>query len=32
MMFDDVYRSNFHISHICNKTHPFSRIPPLQYV
>nr|DAY21112.1 MAG TPA: hypothetical protein [Caudoviricetes sp.] len=32
MMFDDVYRSNFHISHICNKTPPIPRISPLQYV
>nr|DAN81736.1 MAG TPA: phosphatase A [Caudoviricetes sp.] len=31
-MFDDVYRSNFHISNICNKTPPIPRIPPLQYV
>nr|DAR42692.1 MAG TPA: hypothetical protein [Caudoviricetes sp.] len=32
MMFDDVYRSNFHISHICNKT-PYSiKNTPLQYV
>nr|DAJ72466.1 MAG TPA: hypothetical protein [Caudoviricetes sp.] len=27
MMFDDVYRSDFHISHICNKTPPIPRIP-----
>nr|DAP25717.1 MAG TPA: hypothetical protein [Caudoviricetes sp.] len=32
MMFDDVYRSNFHISHICNKTPSNPRIPPPQYV
>nr|DAL08191.1 MAG TPA: hypothetical protein [Caudoviricetes sp.] len=32
MMFDDVYRSNFHIGHICNKTYLIPRIPLLQYV
>nr|DAS59993.1 MAG TPA: hypothetical protein [Caudoviricetes sp.] len=32
MMFDDVYQSNFHISHIRNKTPPIPRTPPLQYV
>nr|DAP58225.1 MAG TPA: hypothetical protein [Caudoviricetes sp.] len=32
MMFDDVRRSNFHISHICNKTPPIPSMPPLQYV
>nr|DAR25019.1 MAG TPA: hypothetical protein [Caudoviricetes sp.] len=24
-MFDDAHRSNFHISHICNKTPPISK-------
>nr|DAF07602.1 MAG TPA: hypothetical protein [Caudoviricetes sp.] len=32
MMFYDVYRSNFHISHICNKATPNPRIHPIQYV
>nr|DAP22693.1 MAG TPA: phosphatase A [Caudoviricetes sp.] len=29
MMFDDVYRSDFHISHIRNKTPPQSKDTPL---
>nr|DAQ72476.1 MAG TPA: hypothetical protein [Caudoviricetes sp.] len=28
MLFDDVYRSNFHISHICNKNPPRSKDAP----
>lgn len=28
MMFDNVYRSNFHISNICNKTPPHSKNTP----
>nr|DAU92674.1 MAG TPA: hypothetical protein [Caudoviricetes sp.] len=32
ILFDDVYRSIFHISHIRNKTPPILSTPPLQYV
>nr|DAY18513.1 MAG TPA: hypothetical protein [Caudoviricetes sp.] len=31
-MFDDVHRSNFHISHICNKPRPISNRPGTQLV
>nr|DAX99334.1 MAG TPA: hypothetical protein [Caudoviricetes sp.] len=31
-MFDDAHRSNFHISHICNKPHPISNHPGTQLV
>ena len=32
MMFDDVHRSNFHISHISNKPRPISNHPGLLLV